>query len=228
MLLKAWDELPEYMQNDEVKKYYDILQQHKLGLFVKRLFDVVIASVMLLLLLPVLLILGILIKIDSPGPILFRQVRITTYGKKFRIFKFRTMVNNADKMGTQVTTKGDARVTRMGKILRGCRLDELPQLLNIIAGEMSFVGTRPEVEKYVASYTDEMKATLLLPAGVTSQASIKYKDEERLLESASDADEVYIKEVLPAKMTYNLKSIEEFSFSKEIKTMVETVIAVLH
>lgn len=226
--MKRWEELPTEMKNKEVRKYYNILKKHKLGLVAKRCFDVVVAGIMVVFLFPVLVIIGVLIKLDSSGPVMFRQVRVTTYGKKFRIFKFRTMVNNADKIGTQVTTKGDARITRMGKILRSCRLDELPQLFNIISGDMSFVGTRPEVEKYVEHYTNEMKATLLLPAGVTSQASIKYKDEERLLESAQNADEVYINEVLPAKMKYNLEAIEEFSFFKEIKIMFETVIAVLH
>ncbi len=225
--MKKWDALPVDMQNSEVRKYYDILQRHKGSLMIKRIFDIMISAVLLIILLPLFLILGIMIKLDSPGPIMFRQVRVTTYGKRFRIFKFRTMVNHADKIGTQVTTKGDARVTRVGKLLRGCRLDELPQLLNILCGDMTLVGTRPEVEKYVAHYTDEMKATLLLPAGVTSKASICYKDEERLLESAEDADKVYVETILPAKMKYNLQAIEEFSFMQDIKTMFETVIAVL-
>ena len=193
----------------------------------KRTFDIIVASLLVVILSPILLLLSILIKIDSPGPVMFRQVRVTTYGKPFRIFKFRTMVNNADKIGTQVTTKGDSRVTRMGKMLRGCRLDELPQLFNVLKGEMSFVGTRPEVEKYVAHYTDEMKATLLMPAGITSRASIEYKDEERLLESAENEDEVYIHQVLPEKMKYNLRAIEKFSFWDDIKTMFATVIAVI-
>ena len=193
----------------------------------KRIFDIIVASLLVVILSPILLLLSILIKIDSPGPVMFRQVRVTTYGKPFRIFKFRTMVNNADKIGTQVTTKGDSRVTRMGKMLRGCRLDELPQLFNVLKGDMSFVGTRPEVEKYVAHYTDEMKATLLMPAGITSRASIEYKDEERLLESAENADEVYIHQVLPEKMKYNLRAIEKFSFWDDIKTMFATVIAVI-
>ena len=193
----------------------------------KRIFDIIVASLLVVILSPILFLLSILIKIDSPGPVMFRQVRVTTYGKPFRIFKFRTMVNNADKIGTQVTTKGDSRVTRMGKMLRGCRLDELPQLFNVLKGEMSFVGTRPEVEKYVAHYTDEMKATLLMPAGITSRASIEYKDEERLLESAENADEVYIHQVLPEKMKYNLSAIEKFSFWDDIKTMFATVIAVI-
>ena len=214
--MRKWNDLPKEMQVEQVKKYYEILQCHKGSLLAKRIFDIIVASLLVVILSPILLLLSILIKIDSPGPVMFRQVRVTTYGKPFRIFKFRTMVNNADKIGTQVTTKGDSRVTRMGKMLRGCRLDELPQLFNVLKGEMSFVGTRPEVEKYVAHYTDEMKATLLMPAGITSRASIEYKDEERLLESAENADEVYIHQVLPEKMKYNLRAIEKFSFWDDI------------
>lgn len=225
--MKKWNELPEDMQLDEVKKYYNALQKKKISLFAKRVFDIVVSGIMLVVVSPLLLILSILIKMDSKGPVMFRQVRVTTYGKKFRIFKFRTMVNNADKIGTQVTTKGDARVTRVGKMLRGCRLDELPQLLNVLAGDMTFVGTRPEVVKYVEHYTNEMKATLLLPAGITSRASIEYKDEERLLENAADADDVYINQVLPDKMRYNLEAIENFSFWEDIKTMFATVLAVI-
>lgn len=225
--MRKWNDLPKEMQVEQVKKYYEILQCHKGSLLAKRIFDIIVASLLVVILSPILLFLSILIKIDSPGPVMFRQVRVTTYGKPFRIFKFRTMVNNADKIGTQVTTKGDSRVTRMGKMLRGCRLDELPQLFNVLKGDMSFVGTRPEVEKYVAHYTDEMKATLLMPAGITSRASIEYKDEERLLESAENADEVYIHQVLPEKMKYNLSAIEKFSFWDDIKTMFATVIAVI-
>ena len=225
--MRKWNDLPKEMQVEQVKKYYEILQCHKGSLLAKRTFDIIVASLLVVILSPILLLLSILIKIDSPGPVMFRQVIVTTYGNPCRIFKFRTMVNNADKIGTQVTTKGDSRVTRMGKMLRGCRLDELPQLFNVLKGEMSFVGTRPEVEKYVAHYTDEMKATLLMPAGITSRASIEYKDEERLLESAENADEVYIHQVLPEKMKYNLRAIEKFSFWDDIKTMFATVIAVV-
>ena len=223
--MKKWENLPKQIK--EVREYYDALQLHKGGLLAKRIFDIIMSSILLVFVSPILLVLGALIKLDSPGPVVFRQVRVTTYGKEFYIFKFRTMVNHADKMGSQVTTKGDARVTRMGKLLRGCRLDELPQLVNILKGEMTFVGTRPEVPKYVQCYTDEMKATLLLPAGVTSRASIEYKDEERLLENAENADEVYIRQVLPEKMKYNLEAIKKFSFLEDIKTMFATVIAVI-
>ena len=226
-MLKKWEDLPASLQNEAVRPYYDKLSQCKGQILAKRVFDFVAALVLLILLSPVMLVLAIAIKVDSPGEVLFRQVRVTRYGQEFRIFKFRTMVKNAQSLGTQVTVQGDARVTRVGKFLRKCRLDEVPQLLNILKGEMSFVGTRPEVPKYVAAYAPEMMATLLLPAGVTSQASIQYKDEDTLLANCQDADKTYIEEVLPGKMKYNLESIMEFSFWKDIKTMFETVLAVI-
>ena len=225
--MKKWNELPKVMQNDKVKCYYDILQEHEKELKLKRAFDIICSLIMIIILSPVLIILSVMIKLDSKGPVLFKQVRVTTYGRKFKIWKFRTMVNNAYKLGTQVTTKGDARITRMGHLLRKVRLDELPQLFNVLKGDMTFVGTRPEVPKYTAHYTEEMMATFLLPAGVTSRTSIEYKDEEKLLENAENADEVYINEVLPAKMVYNLREIEKFSFLRDISTMIKTVIAVI-
>ena len=226
MLLKKWDELPDFMRNDAVKPYYDTLTRKRTALLFKRIFDIAVSFVLLILLLPVFLILSLAIAIDSKGGVFFRQVRITTYGKRFRIHKFRTMVRNAEQIGSQVTVDNDARVTRVGRIIRGCRLDELPQLIDVLEGNMSFVGTRPEVEKYVENYTDEMYATLLLPAGVTSLASIYYKDEAELLDGAEDADKVYVEKILPAKMYYNLKAIEKFGFGKDIKTMFMTVFAV--
>ena len=225
--MKKWNELPKVMQNDKVKYYYDILQEHEKELKFKRAFDIICSLIMIIILSPVLIVLSVMIKLDSKGPVLFKQVRVTTYGRKFKIWKFRTMVNNADKLGTQVTTKGDARITRMGHLLRKIRLDELPQLFNVLKGDMTFVGTRPEVTKYTAHYTEEMMATFLMPAGVTSRTSIEYKDEEKLLENAENADEVYINEVLPAKMVYNLREIEKFSFLRDISTMIKTVIAVI-
>ncbi len=226
-MLKRFSELPLDMQNDSVKKYYDILSKKKASIFVKRLFDIFVSFVLLLIIWPILLILALIIKIDSKGPVFFRQERVTQYGRRFRIFKFRTMVDNADKMGSLVTTKNDKRVTRVGALIRKTRIDELPQLFNIFLGDMTLVGTRPEVVKYVDRYTDEMKATLLLPAGVTSEASICYKDEEKLLENAENADETYVNEILPEKMKYNLSAIDDFSFFSDIKTMFRTVIAVL-
>ena len=226
-MLCKWEELPQKMQNDAVRPYYDSLQSKKGSLFLKAVFDRVVSLVMLLCLAPIFLLLAVMIKLDSPGEVFFRQERITQYGKKFRIHKFRTMVKNAEALGTQVTTKSDMRVTKVGKKLRGCRLDELPQLIDILQGNMSFVGTRPEVTKYVEQYTPEMLATLLLPAGVTSEASIEYKDEERLLADAKNADRTYVELVLPQKMEWNLKSLKEFSFGKELLTMVKTVLAVV-
>lgn len=225
--MKKWNELPKAMRNEKVKYYYDILQKHQKELKLKRAFDIVCSAIMIVILSPILIALSIMIKLDSKGTVLFKQVRVTTYGRKFRIWKFRTMVDNADKLGTQVTTKGDVRITRMGHLLRKVRLDELPQLFNVLKGDMTFVGTRPEVPKYVDHYTEEMMATFLLPAGVTSRTSIEYKDEEKLLENAENADEVYINEVLPAKMVYNLREIEKFSFLRDICTMVKTVVAVI-
>ena len=225
--MRPWNELPENMKNDAVRRYYTILEKHRAGLAVKRVFDIFASLVLIVVLSPVLLILSLMIKLDSRGPVLFRQVRVTRYGEEFRICKFRTMVNDAEKQGTQVTTKNDSRVTRVGKLLRGCRLDELPQLFNVLKGEMTFVGTRPEVVKYVNCYTEEMVATLLLPAGITSKASIEYKDEEKLLENADDADRIYVEKVLPDKMKYNLESLEEFSVLNDLKTMILTVVAVV-
>ena len=215
------------MQTEAVKPYYEILQKKQIGLIFKRSFDIVVSLIMLLILSPVFLVLAIAIKLDSKGPVFYRQVRVTQYGKEFRIFKFRTMVNNADKTGSQVTVGGDSRITRVGKVIRECRLDEIGQLLNILGGSMTFVGTRPEVPKYVEKYTPEMWATLLLPAGVTSEASIRYKDEAALLDAAEDVDATYIQDVLPGKMKYNLRSIQEYSFFKDIKTMFQTVFAVV-
>jgi len=226
MRLRQWDSLPEFMKSDEVKVYYDILSKKQLQLGFKRAFDVIVAVIMLIILAIPMLIIAVMIKLDSPGPVFYRQERVTTYGKRFRIHKFRTMVNNADKIGTAVTVGGDARITKVGNKLRNMRLDELPQLLDVLSGNMSFVGTRPEATKYVKQYTNEMNATLLLPAGITSEASIRYKDEASLLDAADDVDKVYVEEVLPEKMKYNLQSIREFSFWGEIATMFRTVFAV--
>lgn len=225
-MLKNWNELPEYMRTDEVRPYYDLLKKKKISLFFKRVFDIVVSLIMIILCSPILLIISILIVKDSKGGVFYRQERVTQYGRVFRIFKFRTMVQNADQIGSQVTVSNDSRITKIGSKLRNCRLDELPQLFNIFLGDMTFVGTRPESVHYVKSYTNEMYATLLLPAGVTSEASIEYKDEADLLDQADDVDSVYINEVLPEKMKYNLNSIKEFSFFKEIATMFRTVFAV--
>ena len=227
MILKKWEELPESLRTDAVRPYYDLLARRRGSLALKRCFDVVVSAFMLLILAPVFLVLAIAIKLDSPGPVFYRQVRVTQYGREFRIFKFRSMVSDADKRGSLVTVSGDSRITRVGHFIRNCRLDELCQLIDIFRGTMTFVGTRPEVPKYVAAYTPEMMATLLLPAGVTSEASILYKDEADLLDAAEDVDAVYIRDVLPGKMKYNLDALKNFSFFSDIATMFQTVFAVL-
>ncbi len=227
MAFRSWENLPDNMKTDAVKPYYDILSRRRVSLILKRLFDLVVSLILLLILWPLMLIIAVVIRLDSPGPAFFIQERVTNYGKCFRILKFRTMVKGADRRGTAVTVKGDARITKVGKVLRDTRLDELPQLVNILTGDMSFVGTRPEVVKYVEKYQPKYYATLLLPAGVTSEASIRYKDENKLLSVAGDVDRVYLEEVLPQKMAWNLKSIEQFSFLGELLTMIRTILAVL-
>ena len=227
MILQKWENLPDQMKKDEVRPYYDILWKKRGSLLCKRIFDIVVSALMLIVLSPIFLILAIAIKVDSTGPVFYRQVRVTQYGKQFRIFKFRSMVSNADKIGTQVTVGNDSRITKVGKLIRKCRLDEICQLIDIFRGTMTFVGTRPEVPKYVNAYTSEMMATLLLPAGVTSEASIMYKDEDRLLEGAENVDEVYVRDVLPGKKKYNLQAIRNYSFWNDIRTMFRTVGAVL-
>lgn len=223
MRFRAWSDIPEFMQNKEVKKYYDILEKKRFSLKIKRFFDFFVSLILIIALSPIFLIVAIWIKTDSDGPVFYRQERVTQYGKKFYIFKFRTMVENADKMGALVTAKNDSRVTKVGRKIRKNRIDEIPQLFNILSGDMSFVGTRPEVQKYVKAYTDEMKATLLLPAGVTSEASIGYKDEGILLNDVENVDKAYVEKVLPEKMMWNLRSIREFGLLHELRTMIKTL-----
>lgn len=228
MLLKKWDDLPNYMKNDEVRKYYNILSKKKGQLILKRVFDIVLSFILILVLSPVLLVVSIWIKLDSKGPVFYRQERVTQYGKIFKIFKFRTMIINADKMGSLVTTSNDSRITKVGKKIRKSRLDEIPQLFNVFVGEMTFVGTRPEVKKYVDQYTDEMYATLLLPAGVTSLASIEFKDEDEIINKYDNRniDDVYINEVMSSKMKYNLDALSTFNFFKDIGVMINTIVKV--
>ncbi|MEA5153018.1 MAG: sugar transferase [Oscillospiraceae bacterium] len=224
--MKDWDELPPELRCDELRPYYDILRRHRGGLTAKRGFDIAASALLLAALSPVLLAVSAAVAADSRGGVFFLQERVTAYARHFKIIKFRTMVPDAESLGSQLTTSGDMRVTRVGRFLRKSRLDELPQLVNILVGDMSFVGTRPEVPRYVARYTNEMLATLLLPAGVTSEASIRYKDEYKLLTGAESIDDAYVQKVLPGKMYYNLKAIEDFSILNELRTMLRTVLAV--
>ena len=225
--MKRWEELPENMRTEAVRPYYDYLCRHRAALAVKRVFDVAVSAVLFLVLLPFMFIIGILVGTTSRGGVFFCQDRVTTYGRHFRIIKFRTMTADAGRTGSLVTVKDDARVTKVGRFLRKVRLDELPQLINILKGDMSIVGTRPEVPRYVERYTPEMMATLLMPAGVTSRASIEYKDEEKLLTAAMDVDAVYVEAVLPEKMKYNLEYMMKFSIAEDLRLMVQTVGAVL-
>ena len=227
MIVKKWEDIPEFMRIPEVRPYWEILNKKRGQLILKRVFDLAAGSVLLVVLAVPMGVIALCIKVEDPGPVLYRQERVTTYGKHFKIHKFRTMVVNADKIGTAVTVGEDPRITKIGKKLRRLRLDELPQLFDVISGDMSFVGTRPEAVKYVEKYKPEYYATLLLPAGITSEASIRYKDEDKLLNAADDIDKVYVEQVLPEKMRWNLKSIREFHFFNEILTMFRTVFAVL-
>lgn len=226
-MLKKWDDLPEFMRVPEVKPYYDNLKKKGLSIIIKRIFDFCVALVLAIILAIPMVVIAIWIRTDSEGPVFYRQERVTTYGRHFRIHKFRTMVDNAEDLGTSVTIRDDSRVTKAGKKLRNLRLDELPQVFDVLAGNMSFVGTRPEVVKYVERYRPEYFATLLLPAGITSEASIRYKDEYELLSEADDIDRVYLEDILPDKMVWNLEAVRDFGFLREIRTMFRTVLAVL-
>ena len=218
-------------ETEIVKKYREEIEKRKISLSLKLFLDKVLALILLIPLSPIILAIAIWIKLDSEGPVFYRQERITTYGRPFRIFKFRTMVKDADKLGAAVTEHNDPRISRAGDKLRKVRLDELPQLFNVLLGDMSFVGVRPEVAKYVNRYTDEMNATLLLPAGITSPASIEYKDEDEVIEkfkgTGRSIDDIYIEEVLPDKMKYNLEYIKNFSIINDIKIMIQTALAVI-
>ena len=226
MIMCKWEELPDYMRTEEVKPYYDLLKKRTGSLILKRVFDIVFSALLLMVIWPLFIIIAAAIKVDSKGPVFYRQTRITQYGKEFRIFKFRTMVTGADKIGTLVTVDNDSRITRVGAFLRKSKLDELGQLLDVFRGTMSFIGTRPEVPRYVAKYTPEMMATLLLPAGITSLTSIYYCGESSLLDQSKNPDYTYITEILPDKMAWNLKGIKEFSLMGDIKTILMTLLVI--
>lgn len=227
MLIKKWEKLPPELQIEEVRPYWEILRKKNFSLFWKRVFDIFVSMIMLIILLPFFLFLSLAIVVDSRGGVFYRQERVTQYGRHFRIFKFRSMVSGADKKGSLVTVGNDARITRVGRLVRKLRLDEVSQLIDVFRGTMTFVGTRPEVPKYVDQYKAEYLATLLLPAGVTSMTSIMFKDEDELLEGKEDVDKAYIEDVLPQKMEWNLSEIEKYGFWRDVKIMFMTVFAVL-
>ena len=224
---KNWNDLPEFMRVAEVLPYWEQLNQKKVQMVIKRIFDLLFAIFLLILFSIPMIIIALLIRLDSDGSTFYLQERVTTYGRRFQIHKFRTMIKNADKLGSEVTVGDDKRVTRLGTKLRKYRLDEIPQLIDVIQGNMSFVGTRPEVSKYVEQYKPEYYATLLLPAGITSEASIRYLNEATLLKEAKNIDSCYLNEILPEKMKINLQSIKKFSLLEDIKTMMRTIAAVI-
>lgn len=221
----------DFFNCQEVQDAKLYLNKRKKDLILKLIFDKVLALILLILFSPIFFILGVMIKLEDKGPVFYRQERVTKNGKNFKIYKFRTMVLNADKIGSLVTTENDSRITKIGSVIRKYRLDEIPQLLNIIEGDMSFVGARPEVLKYVQNYTDEMKVSLLLPAGVTSRSSIEFKDEEILIkkytENGLTVDQAYIEKILPIKMQRNIEYVYNFNFFDDLTIMVSTVINVM-
>ena len=204
-----------------------VLAKRRPQLALKRLMDVAISGCALLVLWPLLLLIALAIKIDDPGPVFYRQVRVGRNGKEFRIFKFRTMVVDADRKGLQITVGRDSRITRVGAFLRKTKLDELAQLLNVFAGEMSFVGPRPEVPKYVDLYTPYQRQVLLVRPGITDYASIAYRNENDLLEGAQDPERMYIDEIMPAKIELNMKYLHEISPLCDMKLIFKTIAAVL-
>ena len=226
-MLPEWSTLPEEMKTPCVREYYDSLYAKQNSLIVKRIFDMWFSAFLLIILSPVFAVLAFMIKRDSKGPVIFKQTRVTTGNRDFTIYKFRSMVEDAPSIGSGITVGDDSRITKVGAFMRKYRLDELPQLLNVFLGDMSFVGTRPESRKYVDAYSPVMYATLLLPAGITSDCSIKYKDEDKLLSEADDVDKVYITKILPQKMKYNLRSLKKFSCGRDLVTMIGTLLAVV-
>ncbi len=224
--LKPWNDLPDFMRQPEVKPYYDILKKKAWQLTLKRVFDFLAALFLLIVLAIPMLLFALLICLDSKGSPIYRQERVTTYGRRFRIHKFRTMITNADQNGALLTAKADQRITRVGMFLRHFHLDEMPQLIDVLEGSMSLVGTRAEVPRYVEQYKPEYYATLLMPAGITSEATIRYKDEYKLLNEAQDVEKVYLEQILPGKMKWNLESVRRFRFLREILTLLRTLLAI--
>lgn len=222
MRICPFEKLPSDLQTPEVREYYDLLKKKQGYLTVRRVLDILISLILIAILLPFYLILSVIIVIDSGRPVLYRQKRVGQYGKPFYILKFRTMVQNADKIGSAVTTSGDSRITRVGRWIRGLRLDELPQAFHLLTGQMTLIGTRPEVQRYVDHYTPEQKAVLLLPPGMTGRASILFRNEARLMENAQDADQVYIEKILPRKMRENLIYLRQISFVTDCKLLADT------
>lgn len=222
----TYEQLPEEMKNEATRQYWDLLEARRFSLVCKRVFDVTVSALSLLILSPFFLILAVAIKLDSPGPVFYRQVRVGRYNRDFRIYKFRTMVQDADKIGPPITTGRDPRITRVGALIRKLRLDEFSQFLNVLGGSMSFVGPRPEVRRYVNAYTPEGMATLLVRPGLTAPSSIAFRDEDQLLNSGDDPEKIYVEKILPPKTALNLEYLKHISVLHDISIMFQTVKAV--
>jgi lipopolysaccharide/colanic/teichoic acid biosynthesis glycosyltransferase len=219
-----FDKKEEILSPSEVE---EILERKKMQLILKRVFDIIFSLLGLTVLLPIFLVISIVIKVDSKGPVFFRQVRVGKNGKEFRILKFRTMVVDADKKGMQITVGKDSRITKSGYVLRKFKLDELPQLINVLFGDMSFVGPRPEVPKYVALYDENQKSVLKVKPGITDIASIEYRDENTLLGESDNPEKTYIEEVMPTKLKLNMEYIRNISIVNDVKLIFKTIFRII-
>lgn len=211
----------------QAKSLDEVLEKRKSYFILKRTFDIVVSLLGLTVLLPIFIVIAVIIKLDSKGPVFFRQVRVGKDGREFKIFKFRTMVTNAEKKGMQITVDKDNRITKSGWFLRKYKIDELPQLINVALGDMSFVGPRPEVPKYVATFNKKQKIILKIKPGITDIASIHYRDESSLLSKSLDPEKIYIEEILPKKIELNLKYIEKMSMTYDILLILKTIYKVI-
>lgn len=229
MYVKQFEKLPPDLQKSEIRPYFDYLQTRKGSLIAKRVLDIFVALLVLTVLSPIMLISAILVKLTTKGPLFYLQERVGLYGKPFHIYKFRTMVVDADKIGAQITVgERDPRITKVGHILRTTRIDEFPQMLNVLKGDMTIIGTRPEVPRYVKEYSDEMKATLLMQPGASGGASIAYRYENEMLKDKEDPEQYYIDAILPDKMQINLDYLKKFSIWQDLWLMCRTVGCVFH
>lgn len=194
---------------------------------VKRIFDLICSTLGLIVLSPVLIVIAIKIKLGSDGPVFFKQIRVGENNKEFEILKFRTMIVDAEKLGRQITVGNDSRITKIGGFLRKYKLDELPQLINVFKGDMSLVGPRPEVPRYVKLYNEEQKKVLEVKPGITDLASIRYRDENELLGKAENPDEFYINTIMPDKLALNLEYIDKNNVFIDIYIILKTIIKCL-
>ncbi len=227
MLPKNPRHLPPAMQNEECGRYLALLNRRRAAFRVKRAFDILLSLCALAALLPLLLLIALLVGLTSQGGALFCQTRVGQNLKRFTILKFRTMRASDNRCALPLTVRDDPRITPLGRFLRKLHLDELPQLINVLKGDMSFVGPRPEVERYVRQYTPRQLATLLIPCGITCTASLVYKDENNLLTASDDPETCYLRDILPVKTEYNLAYLERFSLGEDIKIILQTALSVI-